>query len=167
MPSAQNDSALHGQRLSRVELRSRVRATAALVLPALIGLTVAIRGPEVGADYFAVVSQLIATLFIAIVVEAVTAGRVWDTRIQAMVTLWLAFLSWVGLFACIRALMEPSSPLLVGLAAAGVAAASTLVALGLHGRIASVALDSTRGQSVAAATAFMLITVPALVLVWP
>ncbi len=70
---------------------------------------------------------------------------------DAFVALLLAAQSWVGFFACVRALTGAASDLTLGLTGMGLTAASVLLALGLYDTMTSRSGVSEREKSVAAA----------------
>lgn len=109
-----------------------------LALVVLAGVGVAMREPNADSDYFATVSQIIGTLFIAVVLEAFTYERVlWADNTDRYLILALLGIALFGLFACVRGLLGLGGPLPTGAAAAGLTAAALLVALALFRRLGS------------------------------
>lgn len=107
-----------------------------LLLPVLAGLVVAKRW-DADAGFYSTVSQIIATLYIAIAVEFFTAERLlWEDGPDQVLVLALLGSSSLGLFACVRGfLIGGGGPVMTGLAAAGLMACSMLVGLALLRRI--------------------------------
>jgi len=107
-----------------------------LLLPILTGVAVAKKWPNSDEGLYATMSQIIATLFIAIVVEFLGPdSRVWDDKLDQFMILGQIAFSWLGLFGCIRAMLDGGTALTSGLAAAGVMSASVLVSLALFARV--------------------------------
>jgi hypothetical protein len=115
-------------------------------------------------NYYESTSQIIASLFIAMAVELFADRQAWSEPLARVQALVLIALSWIGLFACIRALAGGGDAISVALAGAGVTAASTLVALTLYGRIGQMAHESRRHQAMADGVLVVLIVIPVLVL---
>lgn len=107
-----------------------------LGLPVLTGVAVARRWPTIDDAYYGAVSQIIATLFIAIAVELFAPDKlVWDDRLDQFMVLSLIALSWSGLFGCARAMLGGGTAFTSGLAATGLMSASVLVSLALFARV--------------------------------
>jgi hypothetical protein len=107
-----------------------------LLLPVLTGIAAARRWPSIDESFYAVASQIIATLFIAISVEFFARDKlVWEDKLDQFMILALIAFSWSGLFACIRAMLDGGTALTSGLATAGLMSASVLVSLALFARV--------------------------------
>jgi hypothetical protein len=107
-----------------------------LTCVAVVGWNV---GSHFGTDkenFYATVSQVIATLFIAIFLGSYSnehpLGR---NRLDRAFVLTLLAVSLFGIFACVRGLLGRGDGLMTGLAAAGLVACFLLVALALVNRI--------------------------------
>lgn len=107
-----------------------------LLMPILTWLAVAKRWPTEDDAYYSTLAQIIATLFIAIAIEFFARDNVlWKDRLDQFMILGLIAISWSGLFACVRALLDGGTAFTSGLAAAGVMSASVLVSLALFARV--------------------------------
>jgi hypothetical protein len=110
-----------------------------LLLVVIVGLGTAMRWGRVDSDYYATVSQIIATLFIAVVLEAFSSEQLlWQDDADKFLVLALLGLGLFGLFASVRGLLGGGDRLTSGVAAAGLVAVAVLVMLALLRRIQSV-----------------------------
>jgi hypothetical protein len=131
-------------------------------VPILVGVAMGTAQRDAGNDFYATGAQVIATLFIAIAVELVRQA---DRRQlpNAIGTLVLIGESWIGFFACIRALAGGASSLTLGLAGAGVTAAVLLLSWSLYEQITELD-ESTHQQKVMAAAVVITFLITAVVL---
>jgi hypothetical protein len=110
-----------------------------LLLVGIIGVGVAVRWKSIENDFYATASQVIATLFIAIILEAFSSEQaLWVDDADRLLVLVLIGASLCGLFACLRGLLGDGGRIMNGITAAGIMAASTLVLLALLRRLQSV-----------------------------
>jgi hypothetical protein len=129
---------------------ARLIVVAVFLVPAAVGVSTATASREPNGDFYATSAQVIATLFLAITVEFFARQAAGRGLQDAVVALVLAAQSWIGFFACVRALTGAPSDLTLGLTTMGVAAASVLLALGLYDRMAARHDASDREKTVAA-----------------
>lgn len=107
-----------------------------LALPVVVGVGVALRWPDANGDTYSAVAQIIGTLFIAIVLEFFGRDRpFWDDTSDLVAVLGLIAFSWLGLFGCVRGMLDGGSAWTVALAASGLTSASVLVSLSLFARL--------------------------------
>ena len=140
-----------------------VGATALVVLPAvLIGILGGASWSSAGPNYYSVVSQIIATLFVATAIEYLLAD---ESTLAEVSNRWsagiLLLLSWSGLFACTRALADDGNAVLAGTATGGLAAASALVGMTFFAKMQAESGPTT------AALFLLLFYVPSTVFVLP
>ena len=110
-----------------------------LLLVFVVGLGTAMRWSRVDSNYYASVSQIIATLFIAVVLEAFSSEQLlWQDDADKFLVLALLGMGLFGLFASVRGLLGDGGRLASGVAAAGLVAVAVLVMLALLRRIQSV-----------------------------
>ncbi len=111
-------------------------ALGVLIVISSVGLTQHVKNADSISDYFGTVSEIIATLFIAVFVEAISdSRRLWSRRINRHTVMALFGVSLFGLFAAVRGLLGESGPVLVGIAACGLFASSSLVGFLLVHRV--------------------------------
>lgn len=115
--------------------RAVFRLTATLALPVLVGANLAARWQDVAPGFYEAVAQIIATLFIAMTVEVFSSRSAWTDPLGPVQAAALVLLSWLGLFACVRAMAGGGTPVTLALAGAGLAASSALVAVALQARL--------------------------------
>ena len=138
---------------------------ALVAIPILVGIAMAINWPDAGESFYSSVSQIIATLFIAIAVEFFyTTARMEILDVVRVVL--LTALSWLGLIACVRALAGDQNSVTVGLAGAGVTAASVLVSLALYEQVTRHQTQDTRAGRMASALIFCFVIIPVALLMW-
>lgn len=119
-----------------INLRQGLFVFPLLLFPVSTGIAAARRWPDVNTGFYATVSQIIATLFIAMAVEFFARNKsIWETRFDNFMFLTLVGGSWMGLFACVRGMLEKGTALTSGLAVAGLVSASLLVSLALIGQV--------------------------------
>lgn len=107
-----------------------------LALPVMVGTAVAIRWGTHEAEFYETVSQIIATLFIAIVVEFFTPKQMlWEDGPDHVLILILLSIGSSGLFGSLRGILGGGGPIFTGVAAAGLMACTMLVSLALLRRI--------------------------------
>lgn len=135
---------------------ARFIVVAVLLIPTLAGVRIASANRAPDSDFYATSAQVIATLFVAITVDFFARQAAERARQDALVALMLAGQSWVGFFACLRALTGAATDLTRGLTAMGVTAASVLLSLALYDRMAARADVSEREKALAA---FMILIV--------
>lgn len=135
---------------------------AIVTVPALVGVAMGISQRSASGDFYATSAQVIATLFIAIAVDAVRQAGQRQVR-DAVSTLVLMGQSWIGFFACIRALAGGASDLTVALAGVGVTAAALLLSWSLYEQIAHPE-DSTHQQKLIAAALVVIFLFTAVAL---
>jgi len=122
----------------RIRRLERLVLLTAVVLPLCVGITVASRWHgEAGENFYTTISQVIATLFVAIAVEFFTSADKEREGYEVGVLIALVLLAWTGFFACIRALVgdDTGTSLTAGVAACGLTANVVLVSLTLYMRI--------------------------------
>jgi hypothetical protein len=148
--------------------REAIRLAGFVLIPMLVGVTMGARWPDAGGDFYASTAQVIATLFIAIAVEffAREASRK-SAPLDRLRLVLLIAQSWAGFFACVRALAGDATAVTVGLASAGVTAASVLVSLTLYEQIRASSEESGEGGVVGQVIVLLFILVPVLVLIMP
>ena len=133
-------SVLDRIRTHETRMRSGAVVGALIVIVILVGWNAATRFAAGESEYYATVSQVIATLFIAVFLDSFTAEHpLWKDKLDRALVLTLLGISLLGMFACVRGLLHAGNSVMTGLAAAGVAACLLLVALALGQRIHSFA----------------------------
>jgi multisubunit Na+/H+ antiporter MnhF subunit len=120
------------------------------LIPTLVGVRIGIAPRAPADDFYSTSAQVIATLFLAITVEFFARQAAGRGMQDAVVALVLAGQSWIGFFACLRALTGAATDLTRGLTAMGITAASVLLSLALYDRMAARTDVSQREKSVAA-----------------
>jgi cation transport ATPase len=127
----------------RRQRRARLVVAATLTIPLCVGLTVAFRwGDAPGENFYTTISQVIATLFVAIAVEFFTRVATERRPYEAVALLLLMLMGWTGFFACIRALAGNTTSITAGVAATGVTATELLVSLALYDRIVQRSVET-------------------------
>jgi hypothetical protein len=134
-------------------------------IPVLVGVTMGYRWPDAGENFYSSTSQVIATLFIAIAVEFFAREAAATGRLEAIRLVLLVGQSWVGFFACVRALAGSPTAGTVGLAGAGVTAASVLVSVTLYDQIMATSGQSDRLKLVAAGVVLFFLFPPVIILI--
>ncbi|GAA4978788.1 hypothetical protein WHI96_03540 [Pseudonocardia tropica] len=115
-----------------------------LSIPLLIGVSAGQRWPRPESDFYATTSQIIATLIIAVVLEAFLPHRpMWQDGLDQVLILPLLGFSLLGLFASVRGLIGGPGGPVTGASAAGISAAALLVALALAARLTSSTVAPT------------------------
>jgi hypothetical protein len=128
--------------------RGSIRLIGPVLVPVLIGVTMGAQWPDAGENFYASAAQVIATLFIAIAVEFFAREAAGESALDRLRLVLLIALSWLGFFACLRALAGDPGGTTTGLAGAGVTAASVLVALTLYDEIRKRNEDSLQGEAI-------------------
>jgi hypothetical protein len=106
--------------------------TLLLIYPGVVGLGVGRRWPNISSDAYGVIAQTIATLLIAIVFEFFARDRpLWEDRIDQATVLLSVAVTWTGVAACLRGMLDGGSAWTAGLATAGVASAAVLISLSM------------------------------------
>lgn len=118
-------------------------------------------------DFYSTSAQVIATLFIAITVEFFARQAAGRGILDAVVALVLCGQSWIGFFACVRALKGSANGLTLGLTGMGVAAAAVLLTLALYDRMAARDDVSGREKSVAGGILLVVLLAAAVLLISP
>jgi hypothetical protein len=107
-----------------------------VLLPVAAGIGTGQRWGNADASFYATTAQIIATLFIAITVEFyVHLSEKWKGIQERVAIVALLVMSWIGLFACIKAMVEGGTSWSSGLAGAGLVAASGVVSLSFCERL--------------------------------
>jgi hypothetical protein len=133
--------------------------------PILTGAMMAVKWPEPSENFYASIAQIIATLFVAMMIEFFASEATQRESFDATLVVMLLALSWVGLLACIYALAGASNGLTVGLAGAGVTSASVLVSLTLYDKVKGRSSDVQTDDLVAAFTVILFLVAPVLLLI--
>lgn len=137
------------------------------MVPVLVGLAMGKRWADAGENFYSATSQAIATLFIAIAVGEFFAREASEKEaLDGLRIVLLIGVSWLGFFACIRALAGDASSVTSGLAGAGVTAASVLVSLSLYDRIKGSREDSDKVDIIAAAVVILFLAIPVSLLIF-
>jgi len=142
-----------------------IRLVALALIPILVGAGMGLKWADAEDPFYSSISQVIATLFVAITfdffaTEASRKGGLDGVRLLALIAQ-----SWLGFFACIRALATGGTGVTMALAGAGVTAAAVLVSLALYGHIVTSgeATDASRLIAVAVVLVFLAAAVSLLV----
>jgi hypothetical protein len=114
-----------------------------IVLSVVAGMLTSQRWTGMDSGFYGVISQLIATLFIAITVEFFAQlPRSWKGTQERIAIFILIVMSWTGLFACITALVALGAKhagevpaWLAGFAGSGLLAAAAVVSLSFTERL--------------------------------
>ncbi len=134
-----------------------------MIVPLAVGLGVGTDAREPSSDFYATGAQVIATLFLAVTVDFFARQATGEGIQDAVVALVLSGQSWIGFFACIRALTGAPGPVTLGLTAMGVTAASVLLALRFYDAMRARENVSEREKAVAAIV-ILIVLVSALAL---
>lgn len=146
---------------------ARLIVVAVVLIPALVGVKIGAVSREPADDFYATSAQVIATLFLAITVGFFARQAAGRGMQDAVVALVLAGQSWIGFFACVRALTGAATDLTRGLTGMGVTAASVLLSLALYDGMLARDDISQRGKSVGAGIILIVLFAAVLLLIWP
>ena len=91
-------------------------------------------GPASKNDAYSAIAQIIATLFVAVVLEFFVPQRPMTSATDRTVSLCLIGFSWTGLFACVRAMVGRGEFFTAALAVGGLTAVSVLASLAIFAR---------------------------------
>ena len=128
---------------ARLRRQALLVAAATLIIPLCVGVTVATRwGDLAGDDFYTTISQVIATLFLAVAFQLFARAPTERRPYEAGTVPVLVLVGWTGFFACVRALAGDATSGTAGLAAAGVVATEVLASLALYDRVVSSSRDS-------------------------
>lgn len=140
-------------------LQGAVFSVALPLIPILAGLVAGIKWPSGSGDFYSLMAQVIATLFVAICVEFFLRDTsIWTSRNDKFTVVALIAITWTGLFGCIRAMLVGGDGYMTGLATAGIVAASVLVSLALFARV--------QGSSRAQPALMLVLLLPAVLLLY-
>lgn len=145
--------------------KQRIRLGSLVLAPILTGATMSVRWPEPSENFYASIAQIIATLFIAMMIEFFAFNTTHRTSFDATLIIVLLAESWLGLLACIYALAGADGGLVVALAGVGVTSASILVSITLYSRVRDSVPSDRHGASagtdmVAAVTVILFLIAP-------
>jgi len=139
---------------------------AIVLVPALVGVAMGTAQRDAGGEFYATSAQVIATLFVAIAVEFFPPQAGQRQLRDAVTTLVLVGQSWIGFFACIRALAGAASGLTVALAGVGVTAAALLLSWSLYGKITQPDDSSHQQKSIAAGIVVIFLIAAVVLLIY-
>jgi hypothetical protein len=144
----------------------RFIGVAAVLIPALVGVRLATSSREPDGDFYPTAAQVIATLFLALTVEFFARQAAGRGAQDAVIVLALSGLSWIGFFACMRALTGADTDLTRGLTGMGVTAASVLLAVALYDTMAARENVSHREKSIAGVMILIVLFAAILLLIY-
>lgn len=129
-------SRLTNIRVWREKSQAAVLSASLFLIPILAGLIAGMKWPSDSVEFYSLIAQVIATLFVAIAVEFfLRDASIWNSPADKFMVMALIAITWTGMFACIRAILVGGDGLMTGFATAGIVAASVLVSLTLFARV--------------------------------
>jgi hypothetical protein len=106
-----------------------------VVYPVLYGALATRTWLVFSTEVYTTLAQTIAAFFIAVSIDLFAGPRSGLLRGHFLFTTYLLAASWTGFFACVRAIIQPGSPLTIALSMGGLCAAAVAVSVALAERI--------------------------------